>query len=415
MLKEFLTPFENLDIPIAEKSIFKRQFIETKITDSAESAFDFKSISPDAGFVSWIIGSEVNRIPAAMLRAATFSALLKRPDEIMLIDISNNSKQGRTAYRAEFIAQKYPIGHPKHEVVNHAYGLIKANLQQWSSVYETMRKVTKKVTFFKYPNSKIPSKNTLMVCMNPRRGVLFHLNQKLDQPNNASIIADMEMKSIFDIGNRLHFHMNKDRMVVEAYRSILMRTQFITEQRTVMLEESGRLINLNRSVNVKAMSKDLADIHVPIKSVVGRFAKSLMNQPWQDVAQKIALPLSETERATLVRKACQFDRTYSAEVTKFLGNNDQALKVIDLNGYVAKVLDAYKQDRAHVVHAYANEFGLIERGINELSYIEACAERDWTMHHESMDFVFPDYGVSKVSLPDIKKVETQKKVTLSMD
>ncbi len=304
--EKVLAHLEALNLPLPEKRILERQWLETNLSSNAEYSFDFNSIIPSAGKVTWIIGTELNSVPESLMRMSIYALFKLKPKDLHYIDHSNNSK-GRSVYRFEKIVDKYASpDNPFHKAAVSGKIFLDANIKGWQGFAEQWKKMSK-VSFFKKPNSAFTNKDLLMLSMNPRHGVISELDLKVNGSNRA-IIADMDCDSIFALGSRKHFGLNNLPRSSQALRSLLQKTDHVVEQRSIFLQSRGRPVVLIRrhAFDLEATA-GIADISVSIRDVMAAITEK--QEPWGKVAAVIAekLNLGSEEQSELFLKAERMD------------------------------------------------------------------------------------------------------------
>lgn len=395
-----LMPLSLIDLPLPEKKILERQWLETNISNSTEFAFDFKSSLPKPGRITWLIGTELNSVPETMMRLSIFAALNLRPKELQYIDHSNNSK-GRSVYRFDSICEKYSDPNsPYHKPAKAGKALLEANLAGWRK-FAAQWGIATQVSYYKKPNQKIKQDNILLMSLNPRLGVLAEINGKVTESNRA-IIADMDCATIFDLGSRKHFGLNDSPRSVDSLRELLSKTDRIIEQRVVKLDFRERPVALIREVEfTSAILDKLNDPTIGIKQAM---TKAFIDLPlWQDVADRVAddLKFTPDQYEELCRKTERLDSNtqnnslYKAEIT-----HDASSRT----AYIERVMSYYGENQWEVVGLFEDLYGERPNHKSLEQFIRECAAKDYDTHHEDFDFAFPEFAIENVAQQQRKPV-----------
>lgn len=393
-------------LPQPEKRILERQWLETNIGNDLVYSKNLNDVAPSAGGITWVIATELNNVPDTLMRSSVYAAYSTRPEHFHLIDFNNNHK-GRSVYRYDAIVEKY-----SSDVKSSSYAAAKAgkllldgNLTIWSNFANQWAKFAKNVAFFKKPNARIVQDSVLMVCLNPRLGVLSELDNKLIG-NNRAIIGDMDCESIFDIGSRKHFGLNNTEKSVETVRNLLCKTDKVIEQRIMHLHSFEKPIMLLREVAFDKSIKDLAQNEtVGIKNVLG---EALFRMPqWVDVAALTSksLMLTDSQHAEMVEKAVRLDR-HSEKHS--LVRKEATYSVTHRDRYIAGVANYFAQgNQEEVLDLYQSIYGEKPDTVSEEAFVKSCAAKDFAENHISLDFAFPEFGI-------VNTAAQKKTVSLSM-
>jgi tRNA U34 5-methylaminomethyl-2-thiouridine-forming methyltransferase MnmC len=111
----------------------------------------------------------------------------------------------------------------------------------------------------------------------------------------------------------------------------------------------------------------------------------------------------------------RLDSGYSKAVEKVMGKNADTHMSVASEDYIQAVLTSYKHNQQEVISAYEQEYGNRESGINEVAFLIACAERDWSENHKSFEFVFPELGVINVAKTFVELPSDNKGQSISME
>lgn len=384
-----LAHLEIIDLPLPEKRILQRQYLETNIGIDAFYSSNFSESLPKAGGITWLIGTDLNSIPDGLMRMSIYCAFKHRPQELHYIDFANNSK-GRSVYRYERILEKYSDPNGVHHRASQAgKKLLDSNLAAWSKFAEQWKKVTKKVCYFKKPNHKIKQDNILMLCLNPRLGVLHEIEQKTTA-SNRTVIADMDCSTIFDIGSRTHFGLNDSARSVQTIRSLLIKTDKVLEQRVVYLATYEKPIGLLREVAFDhEIHASLLDESIGLREVMTKAHLALPS--WQEVASSVArkLSFSNDQVEELMGKATRLDAhsTKNAMQVMTQSNSEAERYVQAVQSYFA---DGHEGE---VLELYQHLYGEKESGRTESEYVAACAKKDFHENRKTLNFGFPEFAI----------------------
>lgn len=403
--EKVLAPLDSIHLPLPEKKILERQWLETNISNSAEYAFDFKNAIPSPGKITWILGTELNSVPESMMRMSIYGSMHCKPAELQYIDHSNNSK-GRSVYRYDAILEKYSSKDSQfHKAAIAGKVLLESNLAGWKQFANQWGRITK-VSYYKKPNHRFAQDNVLMMCMNPRLGVLSEIDQKLNATNRA-IISDMDCATLFDLGSRKHFGLNDTLRSVEALRNLLLKTDRVLEQRLVYLNSRSKPICLIRETCFdQQITAALADPTVGIKKALTVAFRAL--PMWQDVADDLAdiLKLSPDEYEELANKAVRLD---AHTKTHSLYREDVTHDLIGHQAYVARVESYFLSNKNDVLGLFEEVYGERPEHKSESYFVRECASRDYEEHCKDLDFSFPEFAIENIA-----HIRTDKNTGMSM-
>lgn len=318
-------------LPIHERKMLEKQFIETSITTKFISNFKYHDLIPREGRMTWVIGSEGNHVPQSLLQAGSYAVMLVKPPATQYIDFTCNAAHGKSTYRYDHLVNAHIVRCSEFGADNTLQAAIMGqkilhnNLSSWSKIFELWQKHSR-VSFHKSP-TKFSNEKTLFVSLNPRKNICNELVEKAVKGSRV-IIGDSECESIFDLCNRKHFDLDSRERSIKTMRNNLIMTDKIMEQRAVYLEGSQLHVLLNRVVTINEdMVSAAQDDTNGLKEIMLEAAENL--KKWSVIAKEIATSqaLSKGDADRLLLKAERLDMNSNKALARYSFNKSNNIKL----------------------------------------------------------------------------------------
>lgn len=394
-----LSAVSAIELPTPELKLFQRQWLETKVGRSdIDYSFDFANATPGTDGITWLIGTELNGIPDAMMRFSLYALYKANPKNFHYIDFANNVN-GRSVYRFDMIYEKYKNSenqlYKKHSIAGKAF--LDSNLESWAKFKGEWERKSN-VRMLKKPHPKHQEDDLLMLLLNPRLGVIHDLKMKMTGKNRA-VICDMDCNSIFDLGSRKHFGLNSQERSSEDLRSLLLKTDRVLEQRIIHLNSNDKFISLIREVTFNQKVKGmLQEKTIGIKAALSVAASMLPS--WEDAADLAADKLKFTieQRQELLQKAFKQDAYSRKHLGVGLDEKGETHSLTGEAAYIQSVLNYYKESSANeVLSVYQDIFGERQENTSEEEFVRNCSSEDYRRNIETLDFTFPELALENAN------------------